>query len=348
MLKSCSVLLFSMYMWCIYVAAVSFIRAALLIQFLQGDTMGDVSLIRPVCVCVSRRSNGEATSPFPSAKRTAAQAPEQPGRQSLLQPSQREFKAFHGSLCLTLFPDDNTIKATCARPPSPHPHAALPFCCLHHVLWRFICCFHVRMSPFTVNNWCGLSKPSKMPASSASAPRALIKKNYAVTSDIISICTHSTQNHFELKINDSLAHVPCFALVFSEAFLTPCACVCLSACVCVCWFCVLSAEKSGLSGEQEETQKTGVNNSFPSSYLNTPPAQEGSWEDHSSVCFSCKFAAENTSYLRSLFFFVLFLGGEKTWYKNACINCEICDLTVCEVKPGSSNASSRLYISALY
>ncbi len=138
--------------WCIYV---SFICAALLIQFLQGNTMGDVSLILPahvcVCVCVSRRSNGEATSPFPSAKRTAAQAPEQPGRQSLLQPSQREFKAFHGSLCLTLFPDDNTIKATCARPPSPHPHAALPFCCLHHVLWRFICCFHVRMSPFTVN-----------------------------------------------------------------------------------------------------------------------------------------------------------------------------------------------------
>lgn len=256
-----------------------------------------------VCVRVSRRSNGEATSPFPSAKRTAAQAPEQPGRQSLLQPSQREFKAFHGSLCLTLFPDDNTIKATCARPPSPHPHAALPFCCLHHVLWRFICCFHVRMSPFTVNNWCGLSKPSKMPASSASAPRALIKKNYAVTSDIISICTHSTQNHFELKINDSLAHVPCFALVFSEAFLTLCACVCLSACVCVRWFCVLSAEKSGLSGEQEETQKTGVNNSFPSSYLNTPPAQEGSWEDHGSVCFSCKFAAENTSYLRSLFLY---------------------------------------------
>lgn len=69
-----------------------------------------------------------------------------------------------------------------------------------------------------------------------------------------------------------------FALVFSEAFLTPCArvCLCVSACVCVRWFCVLSAEKSGLSGEQEETQKTGVNNSFPSSYLNTPPAQEGS------------------------------------------------------------------------
>ncbi len=74
-----------------------------------------------VCVCVSRRSNGEATSPFPSAKRTAAQAPEQPGRQSLLQPSQREFKAFHGSLCLTLFPDDNTIKLPVPDPRAPTP-----------------------------------------------------------------------------------------------------------------------------------------------------------------------------------------------------------------------------------
>lgn len=73
-------------------------------------------------------------------------------------------------------------------------------------------------------------------------------------------------------------------------------------CVCVRWFCVLSAEKSGLSGEQEETQKTGVNNSFPSSYLNTPPAQEGSRDDLSSVCFSCKCAAENTSYLRCALF----------------------------------------------
>lgn len=109
--------------------------------------------------------------------------------------------------------------------PDPRAPTPTPLCCLHHVLWRFICCFHVRMSPFTVNNWCGLSKPSKMPASSASAARALIKKNYAVTSDIISICTHSTQNHFELKINDSLAHVRCFALVFSEAFLTLCMCV---------------------------------------------------------------------------------------------------------------------------
>lgn len=210
-----------------------------------------------VCVCVSRRSNGEATSPFPSAKRTAAQAPEQPGRQSLLQPSQREFKAFHGSLCLTLFPDDNTIKATCARPPSPHPHAALPFCCLHHVLWSFICCFHVRMSPFTVNNWCGLSKPSKMPASSASAPRALIKKNYAVTSDIISICTHSTQNHFELKINDSLAHVPCFALVFSEAFLTPCACVFVCVCLRVLVLCPLCREVWIIRGARGNPENWG-------------------------------------------------------------------------------------------
>lgn len=65
-----------------------------------------------------------------------------------------------------------------------------------------------------------------MPASSASAPRALIKKNYAVTSDIISICTHSTQNHFELKINDSRAHVRC--LVCSELCLR--ASVCLREC----------------------------------------------------------------------------------------------------------------------
>ncbi len=97
------------------------------------------------CVCVSRRSNVEATSPFPSAKRTAAQAPEQPGRQSLLQPSQREFKAFHGSLCLTLFPDDNTIKATCARPPSPHPHAVLlsPPCAL--ALYLLLSCEDVSL-----------------------------------------------------------------------------------------------------------------------------------------------------------------------------------------------------------
>lgn len=67
-----------------YVTAVSFIRTAALVRFLRGDAIGDAALIR---ACVSRRSVGEAASPFPSAKRTAAQAPEQPGRQSLLQPS---------------------------------------------------------------------------------------------------------------------------------------------------------------------------------------------------------------------------------------------------------------------
>lgn len=113
--------------------------------------------------------------------------------------------------------------------PDPRAPTPTPLCCLHHVLWRFICCFHVRMSPFTVNNWCVLSKPSKMPASSASAPRALIKKNYAVTSDIISICTHSTQNHFELKINDSRAHVRRGFWSSSN-----------SACVCFAWMCVIS------------------------------------------------------------------------------------------------------------
>lgn len=65
------------------------------------------------------------------------------------------------------------------------------------------------------------------------------KKNYAVTSDIISICSHSTQNHFELKINDSL-------LVFFDCVLS-----------------ALSSENSGLPGEQEEAQKTWVNNCFP-------------------------------------------------------------------------------------
>lgn len=41
---------------------------------------------------------------------------------------------------------------------------------------------------------------------------------------------------------------------------------------------VLSADKSGLPGEQEEAQKTGVNNSSPSLYLHAPPAQEGGAE----------------------------------------------------------------------
>lgn len=143
--------------------------------------------------------------------------------------------------------------------PDPRAPTPTPFCCLHHVLWRFICCFHVRMSPFTVNNWCGLSKPSKKPASSASAPRALIKKNYAVTSDIISICTHSTQNHFELKINDSLAHVPCFrACLFWSFSNSECVCVCVCLRVFACAGSVSSLQRSlDYQGSKRKPRKLG-------------------------------------------------------------------------------------------
>lgn len=60
------------------------------------------------------------------------------------------------------------------------------------------------------------------------------QKNYAVTSDIISICLHSTQNHFELKINDLLL---CFDCVFLA----------------------LSTGNSRISREQKEAKKTWVN-----------------------------------------------------------------------------------------
>ena len=137
----------------------------------------------------------------------------------------------HKAVSLALFPVNNSVINTCSSPSSPTPTRL--YSRLEHVLRLFICCFHVRMSAFTVNNWCGLSKTSKMHASSGSL-EPFDQKNYAVTSDIISICLHSTQNHFELKINDLLL---CFDCVFLA----------------------LSTGNSRISREQEEAKKTWVN-----------------------------------------------------------------------------------------
>lgn len=145
------------------------------------------------------------------------------------------------AVLLALFPVNNFVINTCLfQPFQPQPQPIPPTSSptffisrLEHVLMLFICCFHVRMSAFTVNNWCGLSKTSKMHASSGSL-EPFDQKNYAVTSDIISICLHSTQNHFELKINDLL--------------------LCLD-----CVFLALSTGNSRISREQEEAKKTWVN-----------------------------------------------------------------------------------------
>lgn len=148
------------------------------------------------------RSSDEAAAEGFSSPWPAAQAPQQPWRQPLLQPAKCEFKVPIKAFVWVWFHMIIQLNLPVPDPGAPPPRSSAS--CLEHVLMLFICCFHVRMSAFTVNNWCGLSKPSKMHASSDSLEPFDQKKNYAVTSDIISICSHSTQNHFELKINDSL------------------------------------------------------------------------------------------------------------------------------------------------
>lgn len=137
------------------------------------------------------------------------------------------------------------VKCTCAREPWATPCTSsfptLKHCCLQHELLLFICCFHVRMSAFTVNNWCGLSKPSKMHASSASPRLSLIKKIMLWLLILSASVRIQRKNHFELKINDSCSFI--HLLVFSDSL-----CVCVS-----------SAENSRLPGEQKEAQKTWVN-----------------------------------------------------------------------------------------
>lgn len=206
-----------------------------------------------VCLCVSFRPSSKVTTAHPSASRPAAQTTEQPRGQYLLQPAQCEFKARiepFVRLCLLMIIELNV--------PVPEPWATrasswtsssptLRLCCLQHGLLLFICCFHVRMSAFTVNNWCGLSKPSKMHASSGSPQLSLIKKIMLWLLILSASVRIQRKNHFELKINDSRSFV--HLLVFSDSLW-------LFACVCVF---VLSTESSRLPGEQEEAQKTWVN-----------------------------------------------------------------------------------------
>lgn len=111
----------------------------------------------------------------------------------------------------------------------------------------------------------------------------------------------------------------------SEARLTLLACVLRG---CVRSLCVLSAEKSGLPGEQEETQKTGVNNSSPSLYLHAPPAQEGGAEETAAL-----FAPHANSQLKISFSPVIFWEDRKRGISTG-VNCEICDLAVSGIKPG--------------
>ncbi len=66
-------------------------------------------------------------------------------------------------------------------------------------------------------------------------------------------------------------------------------CVCVCVCLCVfamCGFCVLSAEKSGLSGEARGNPENWGNNSFPSSYLNTPTSSGGEHEKTTALLVS--------------------------------------------------------------
>lgn len=101
------------------------------------------------------------SSPWP-----AAQAAQQPRRQPVLQPAKCEFKVPIKAFVWVWFRMIIQLNLPVPDPRAPPPHSSAS--CLEHVLMLFICCFHVRMSAFTVNNWCGLSKPSKMHASSDS------------------------------------------------------------------------------------------------------------------------------------------------------------------------------------
>lgn len=112
------------------------------------------------------RSSGEATAENPSPAGPAAQAAQQPWRQPLLQPAQCEFKVAIKAFVWLWFQMIIQLNLPVPDPGAPPPRFSAS--CLEHVLMLFICCFHVRMSAFTVNNWCGLSKLSKMHASSGS------------------------------------------------------------------------------------------------------------------------------------------------------------------------------------
>lgn len=112
------------------------------------------------------RSSDEAAAENSSPAGPAAQAAQQPRRQPVLQPAKCEFKVPIKAFVWLWFHMIIQLKLPVPDPGAPPPHFSAS--CLEHVLMLFICCFHVRMSAFTVNNWCGLSKLSKMHASSDS------------------------------------------------------------------------------------------------------------------------------------------------------------------------------------
>lgn len=112
------------------------------------------------------RSSDEAAAENSSPAGPAAQAAQQPRRQPILQPAKCEFKVPIKAFVWLWFHMIIQLNLPVPDPGAPPPRFSAS--CLEHVLMLFICCFHVRMSAFTVNNWCGLSKLSKMHASSDS------------------------------------------------------------------------------------------------------------------------------------------------------------------------------------
>lgn len=111
-------------------------------------------------------SSDAATAENSSPAGPAAQAAQQPWRQPVLQPAKCEFKVPIKAFVWLWFHMIIQLNLPVPDPGAPPPRFSAS--CLEHVLMLFICCFHVRMSAFTVNNWCGLSKLSKMHASSDS------------------------------------------------------------------------------------------------------------------------------------------------------------------------------------
>lgn len=112
------------------------------------------------------RSSDEAAAENSSPAGPTAQAAQQPWRQPVLQPAKCEFKVPIKAFVWLWFHMIIQLNLPVPDPGAPPPRFSAS--CLEHVLMLFICCFHVRMSAFTVNNWCGLSKLSKMHASSDS------------------------------------------------------------------------------------------------------------------------------------------------------------------------------------
>lgn len=112
------------------------------------------------------RSSDGAAAENSSPAGPAAQTAQQPWRQPVLQPAKCEFKVPIKAFVWLWFHVIIQLQLPVPDPAAPPPHFSAS--CLEHVLMLFICCFHVRMSAFTVNNWCGLSKLSKMHASSDS------------------------------------------------------------------------------------------------------------------------------------------------------------------------------------